>query len=160
MKRALTLTLGLCLLAAPAVAQDTDGIPSLGSEQCDDLCTFAWVGGAIGGAAIATTEIILIADGMIKAGHGHGLYAEGAALEVILGLAHLAPVGIAAWAVAEEENPDLGFVSLGFGSGVLALYFLIHGLWSFGDGAPPASHFAIGMAPRPGGATLEMGGMF
>lgn len=152
------MVLGVWLLAAPAGAQDTEGIPGLGSEQCDELCTFAWIGGALGGAAVAVTEVILIADGMIKAGHGHGLYGTGAALEVILGLAHLAPVGIATWAVMEQDDPDLGFVSLGFGSGAFALYFLIHGLWSLGDGAPPASHFQIGMAPRPGGATLMVAG--
>ncbi len=150
------------LLLAPTAAAAQDPmeptIPSLGSEGCDALCSVAWVGAALGGAALAIGDAVLLADGTIKAGHGHGLYAEGATLEVILGLAHLAPVAGAAWALATQDAPDLGFTAVGLSSGAIAAYLLIHGLWSLTGGRPPPSHFMIGAVPTPGGFALSIAG--
>jgi len=147
------------LAPRPACAQEgSGGVPSFGSEACDTACDVAWVGGALGGAVLATTELILIVDGLIRFGHGHGVYEGSAIAEVVIGLAHFAPVAVASWAVAAQDDPDVGFVALGFASGALGAYFLAHGLWSLTAGRPPPSHFAIGLAPRPGGATVTVGG--
>ena len=130
--RIVTIAGLMSVVAAPASAQ----VPTFGSEECDAACSAAWVGGAIGATGLLLTEVVLIADGMIKSGHGHGLYETGAVLELILGLAHAAPVAISAWALATDPEPDIGFVSLGFASGVLSAYFLVHGLWSLTGGRP------------------------
>lgn len=145
-------------------------IPSFGAEDCNTRCSVAWVGGVAGGTILAATEVVLIVDGIIKAGHGHGLYEFGAGLEVAIGLAHLVPVAIATWALlrdyepyvvdgeTRQDSPEVGFVALGLASSAFALYFFSHGLWSLTGGAPPASHFVIGLAPSPDGATFLLGG--
>lgn len=160
----LAIALGAALSLAPSAAEAQ--VPTLGSEECDTLCGVAWFGGALGGAALAIGELWLIIDGVIRAEHGHGLFEDGAIVEVILGLAHFAPAAVSTWAVLTDDpddpsdDPDLGWVGVGFASGALAAYFFVHGLWSLTGGRPPPSHFQIGAAPQPGGAGLFASGTF
>jgi len=156
--RALTLCAALLLLPSVAAAQGSSGVPSFGSEECDTACDAAWVGGALGGAVLAITDAILLVDGFVRYGHAHGVYEDTAIAEVVIGLAHLAPAVVSAWALAAQDDPDTGFVALGFASGVLGAYLFGHGLWSLTTGRPPPSHFAVGVAPIPGGATVTLGG--